>query len=259
MENNEKDKYNNNNNTTTNNNNIHNNKNINIKHNDITISNHNNIENNSPTDVNNDNLNINSNDNQINIYCITNKNLHINDSIKIIKRKINDNIITNNKNKKQKLINNLHEPNNYNDIFNLFDKNEWLESVNNELNNMKDLNVYETVNTIPPGANLISSRWIFTYKRNDKREIIKRKARLVAKGYTQQYGIDYREMFSPTLKQDSIRIFTSISAHYNFNIEQIDINVAYLNAGLNEDLFMKPQKGHKDNNRKFWKLNKAIF
>jgi len=41
-----------------------------------------------------------------------------------------------------------------------------------------------------------------------KGQIIKRKSRLVAKGYTQQEGIDYHETFSPTLKMDSIRIFT---------------------------------------------------
>ena len=108
---------------------------------------------------------------------------------------------------------------------------------------MKKLNVYNSIDNIPPGANLISSRWIFTYKQNDKGEIIKRKSRLVAKGYTQQFGIDYKEIFSPTLKQDSIRIFTSISAQHNFNIEQIDVNAAYLNAGLKEDLYMKPPKG----------------
>jgi hypothetical protein len=124
---------------------------------------------------------------------------------------------------------------------------------------MKKLNVYNSIDNIPPGANLISSRWIFTYKQNDKGEIIKRKSRLVAKGYTQQFGIDYKETFSPTLKQDSIRIFTSISAQHNFNIEQIDVNAAYLNAGLKEDLYMKPPKGHEDYNKRYWKLNKAIY
>jgi len=45
---------------------------------------------------------------------------------------------------KIKLNNNdiLVEPYNYKDIFKLKDKNEWLKSVNEELNNMKKLKVY---------------------------------------------------------------------------------------------------------------------
>ena len=77
--------------------------------------------------------------------------------------------------------------------------------------------VFEQVNKIPENKNIISSRWIFThYKRNDKGEITKYKARLVARGFTQLYGVDYNETFSPTLKQDSLRIVTSIAAHLDF-------------------------------------------
>ena len=70
--------------------------------------------------------------------------------------------------------------------------------------------MYKTINSIPENANLISSRWIFKYKKNTQGQITKRKSRLVAKRFTQQFGIDYKDTFSPTLKQDSIRIFTAI-------------------------------------------------
>jgi len=123
---------------------------------------------------------------------------------------------------------------------------------------MRNLRVYETIDKIPNNANLISSRWIFKFKRNSNGEIIKRKSRLVAKGFTQEYGIDYKETFAPTLKQDSIRIFTAIATQNNFEINQIDITVTYLNAELNEDLYIKPPKGHEDYNNKFWKLKKII-
>jgi len=115
---------------------------------------------------------------------------------------------------------------------------------------MRNLRVYETINKIPKNANLIS-RWIFKFKRNSNGEIIKRKSRLVAKGFMQEYGIDYKETFVPTLKQDSIRIFTAIATQNNFEINQIDITAAYLNAELNKDLYMKPSKGHEDHYKKF--------
>jgi hypothetical protein len=51
----------------------------------------------------------------------------------------------------------------------------------------------------------------------------------------------------------------SIAAQNNFNIEQIDVNAAYLNAKLTEKIFMKPPQGHPDCNKKYWNLNKAIY
>ena len=103
--------------------------------------------------------------------------------------------------------NTLIEPYNFRDIFKFKDKIKWLKK---ELEIMKNLNVYKIVKTIPSGSNIILSRWIFKYKRDASRNVITRKARLVAKGYTRQYGIDYKETFAPTLKQDTIRIITII-------------------------------------------------
>jgi len=100
---------------------------------------------------------------------------------------------------------------------------------------------------------------IFKYKKDFNGNIIKRKSRLVAREFTQKFGIDFQDTFSPTLKSDSIRIFISISAKKNFNIEQINVNAAYLNAKSTEKNFMKPPQGHPDYNKKYWKLNKAIY
>ena len=153
----------------------------------------------------------------------------------------------------------LIEPENYEDIFNLEDKEEWLEAVDEERNNFQRLNVYSETDEVPEGANIISGRWVLKHKKDAEGNVIKRKARLVAKGFTQQPGIDYNQTFSPTLKQDSLRIITAIASQRKFNIEQIDINSAYLNAKLDEDIYMKIPEGFPNTGNKFWKLNKAIY
>jgi len=97
---------------------------------------------------------------------------------------------------------------------------------------MKKLTVYSIDNTVPLESNIISSRLVFKYKKDSNGKVIKRKARarLVVKGYTQEYNIDYKEKFAPTLKQDIIRIITVIAVNMNFTIKQININSAYLNS-----------------------------
>ena len=114
----------------------------------------------------------------------------------------------------------LIEPYKFKDIFQYKDKIEWLNAVKEELKTMK---VYKIVKTVPSRSNITSSPWVFKYKRDANGNIINRKARLVTKGYTQQYGIDYKETFAPTLKHDTIWIIIVIAAQKNFNIVQIEL------------------------------------
>jgi len=137
------------------------------------------------------------------------------------KRKNEDNTVNTSikKTKLEKTINkNFNEPQNYKDIFNLPDKDEWMNAIKEEINNMKNLNVFQTVNNIPKKANLISCKWVFKYKRDENGNITKRKARLVARGFSQRFGIDYSNTFSPTLKQESLRIIVALAVQRNFEI-----------------------------------------
>ncbi|GKF33806.1 retrotransposon protein, putative, ty1-copia subclass [Tanacetum coccineum] len=49
------------------------------------------------------------------------------------------------------------------------------------------------------------------------------KARLVAKGFTQTYGVDYEETFSPVADIRAIRILIAIAAYYDYEIWQMDV------------------------------------
>ena len=178
------------------------------------------------------------------------------------KRKIYN--YTKQKNKKIKTYpeydeNPLREPVSYDDIFNLVDKEEWLQAVDEELNNMNKQKVFEIIKNIPKGANIIMPKWIFKYKRNADGKIIKRKARLVAMGCTQEEGVDFQNTFSPTMKQDSLRILTAFAVQNDFNIKQLDITAAYLNAPLTENIYMEAPKGHPAHHKYILKLRKALY
>ena len=87
------------------------------------------------------------------------------------------------------------------------------------------------------------------------------KARLVAKGFTQKEGIDYTETFSPVSKKDSLRIILALVAHFDLELQQMDVKTAFLNGDLEEEVYMKQPKGFpsSDGEHLVCKLNKSIY
>ena len=50
----------------------------------------------------------------------------------------------------------------------------------------------------PPGANIVSDKWIFHHKTKSDDSLDRYKARWVLRDFSQQPGIDYDETFSPS-------------------------------------------------------------
>nr|GEY86255.1 putative retrotransposon Ty1-copia subclass protein [Tanacetum cinerariifolium] len=65
------------------------------------------------------------------------------------------------------------------------------------------------------------------------------KARLVAKGFTQTYGVNYEETFSPVADIRAIRILIAIAAYYDYEIWKMDVKTAFLNGHLSEEVYME--------------------
>ena len=89
--------------------------------------------------------------------------------------------------------------------------------------------------------------------------IIKFKARLVAKGYEQLKGTDFFDTFSPVARLTSIRTLQSLSALRGMCIHQMDVNTAFLNAIVNEDIYMYTPDGLTTPPGHILKLNKALY
>ncbi|OIW21109.1 hypothetical protein TanjilG_29361 [Lupinus angustifolius] len=86
------------------------------------------------------------------------------------------------------------------------------------------------------------------------------KARLVAKGFHQQLGMDYNETFSPVVKLITIRILLTLTITFQWPLEQLDINNAFLNGLLNEKVYMQQPTCFQHSDKTLvCKLHKAIY
>ncbi|GJU70430.1 retrovirus-related pol polyprotein from transposon TNT 1-94 [Tanacetum coccineum] len=83
----------------------------------------------------------------------------------------------------------------------MFDHN-WKESMQDELNQLKRLDVWELVER-PIDRNIIAVKWLWKNKTDAENKIIQNKSRLVAKGYHQEEGIDFEESFAPVARLEA--------------------------------------------------------
>ena len=71
---------------------------------------------------------------------------------------------------------------------------------------------------LPKGKKTVGCMWIFSIKYLADGTIDRFKARLVAHGYTQTYGVEYSETFSPMAKIDTIRVLSSIATNKDWQL-----------------------------------------
>ncbi|GJX74571.1 retrovirus-related pol polyprotein from transposon TNT 1-94 [Tanacetum coccineum] len=114
----------------------------------------------------------------------------------------------------------------------------WIKSMQNDLNQIKRLDVWELVKCLI-GKNIIAVKWIWKNKTNAENTVIRNKSHLVAKGYGQDEGIDSEDSFAPVARLEAVRIFVVYAAHKNFPIYQMDVKTEFLNGPLKEEVFVR--------------------
>jgi len=136
----------------------------------------------------------------------------------------------------------------------------WYNAMKEEMNSIKSNEVWDLVE-LPNGAKAIGCKWVFKTKKDSLGNIERYKARLVAKGFTQKEGIDYTETFSPVSKKDSLRIIMALVAHFDLELQQMDVKTTFLNGDLEEEVYMKQPEGFpsSDGEQLVCKLKKSLY
>ncbi|KAG8479467.1 hypothetical protein CXB51_029912 [Gossypium anomalum] len=96
---------------------------------------------------------------------------------------------------------------------------------------------------LPAGRQTVGCKWIFKVKRNSDGSVARYKDRLVVKGYLQEARVDFQETFSPVVKPTTIRLVLAFAVSLGWSLRQVDINNAFLNGDLQEDIYMVQPPG----------------
>ena len=152
------------------------------------------------------------------------------------------------------------DPKTYKQALRSEDSDRWKDAMNDEYNSLTKHNTWDLVD-LPEGKNLVGCKWVYKTKRNSFGEIDRYKARLVAQGYSQEYGVDFNEVFAPVARYKSIRSLLAVSNQLNLDVHQMDVVSAFLNGKLDEEIYMKQPDGFVDvkNPEKVCRLNTSLY
>jgi hypothetical protein len=137
------------------------------------------------------------------------------------------------------------DPGSYKEAMRCPDNPKWRRAMDEELAALEANNTW-TLCVLPPGANLISSRWVYKTKLNERGEVVRYKARFVVKGFSQQWGRDYWETFAPVARLDTIRVIFALVAELDLELHNMDVDNAFVQAELDDEevVYVKQPEGY---------------
>ena len=101
---------------------------------------------------------------------------------------------------------------------------------------------------------------MFAVKYKPKGTVDRYKVRLVARDFSQEYGINYSETFSPVATLNSIRVILSIAINKSWQLCQLDVKNTFLYGELAEQVHIEqPPRYVAQRENQVCLLKKAIY
>ncbi|KAL2932969.1 Retrovirus-related Pol polyprotein from transposon TNT 1-94 [Bienertia sinuspersici] len=136
---------------------------------------------------------------------------------------------------------------------------EWVAAMEKELQALEANDTWE-LTSLPPGKKAIGCKWVYKTKFKPNGEVERYKGRLVARGDKQISGKDYKHTFSPVAKLTTVRVVLALAAVKRWDIQQLDINNAFLHGFLDEEVYMTPPpRYNKAKAGQVCKLKRSIY
>ncbi|NDD85865.1 hypothetical protein EBZ38_16515, partial [bacterium] len=136
----------------------------------------------------------------------------------------------------------------------------WQAAADKEMQAIKDFGVIgPSPMDLPPGRTTVDSKMVLKIKRHQDGSIERYKCRLVARGFSQVKGEDYSETFSSVGKWATIRLLLALAVILGWEVEVCDVDNAFLNSTLNEEVYVKQPAGLDDGTGRVYRINKALY
>ena len=138
------------------------------------------------------------------------------------------------------------------------EKIQWNDAMKAELD---ALHREATWQIVPRKKNMfvVKCKWVFKVKVDEKGAIVRFKARLVAMGFTQTYGVNYDETYSPVLQATTRRLIFCLASDPSITTVQADVETAFLQANLDHVIHLEPPPGMEIPEGHVLRLNKALY
>ena len=145
-------------------------------------------------------------------------------------------------------------PTNFANIAKWPDSDKWYDAVAAENDSLARHGVLGVVPSLPAGKNLITAKYVLKRKSDGRY-----KARLVARGYSQIEGIDYFDVFAPVVSKNTLRLLLSLAAVNDWDINQLDVETAFLYGDLEEEIYMEAPTGSSYPKGTILRLFKSLY
>lgn len=124
----------------------------------------------------------------------------------------------------------------------------------------KEVWVYVLRSSLPKGTNVLPVKWVYKIKTDQIGDITAYKGRLTPKGYLQRYGQDYFEVRASTGMYKTLRLNVCLTAKWDHELEQMDVSNAFLNADVEEEVYMEVPEGYREGKEHLvCKLQKSLY
>ncbi|KAK1626379.1 hypothetical protein QYE76_000694 [Lolium multiflorum] len=120
---------------------------------------------------------------------------------------------------------------------------EWQLAMAEDIATLEHTGTWDVVSP-PSSVRPITCKWVYKIKTRSDGSLERYKTRLVARGFQQEHNRDYDETFTPVAHMTTVRTVLVIASVRHWSVSQLDVQNAFLNGELREEVYMQPPPGY---------------
>ncbi|CAB1111337.1 unnamed protein product [Ectocarpus sp. CCAP 1310/34] len=134
----------------------------------------------------------------------------------------------------------------------------WEAAMKKEIDGHDKTGTFTKVKELPEGRKAIGSKWVFSWKTNEKGLIVDVKARIVARGFSQIPGTDFHHSSSACPSAASIKTVIAVATEKGKKLAHWDVKQAYIHAKLKKEIYLRFPEDYGNMPGKVVKVKRAL-